>query len=173
MEEYAMYTVEQLADDIRSDLESAPGRAGREKVLQHVAKALKDESFVQTYLINRPADAGPRQILYEDPKHGFCICGHAYGDKAYGKPHDHGAAWAVYGQAVGVTEMTEWKIVEKGSADKPSLVVPEKTYEMKPGDCYLYDIGEVHSPKREQPTRLLRIEGKNLDNEKRSNIKAA
>ncbi|MGE0626534.1 MAG: hypothetical protein AB7O43_01820 [Hyphomicrobiaceae bacterium] len=168
-----MYTVEELASDIRSDLASAPGRSGREKVLEHVAKALSDTEFVDKYLINRPADAGPRQVLYEDPELGFCICGHAYGDKAYGKPHDHGPAWAIYGQATGVTEMTEWKVVEKGSGEKPTRVVPEKTYEMKPGDCHLYDIGDIHSPKREAPTRLLRIEGKNLENAKRSNIKAA
>ncbi len=168
-----MYTVEQLASDIRNDLESAPGRAGREKALQHVKKALQDKEFVQRYLIDRPADAGRRQILYEDPKHGFCICGHAYGDKAYGKPHDHGSAWAIYGQAQGSTEMTEWKIVKKGEGGEPTLVAPEKSYAMQPGDAYLYDIGDVHSPKREQPTWLLRIEGKNLDNERRSNIKAA
>jgi hypothetical protein len=166
------YSLEQLATDIRSALESAPGRPGREKARESVKKALGDEAFVSKWLLNRPADAGPRQILYEDPKLGFCICGHAYGDKAYGKPHDHGSAWAIYGQAEGVTEMTEWKIVERGEGDMPSLVLPEKTYEMKPGDCYLYDVGIVHSPKREAPTRLLRIEGKNLDNEKRSKIKA-
>ncbi len=168
-----MYTVEQLATDIRNDLESAPGRAGREKALLHVKKALQDKEFVQRYLVDRPADVGRRQILYEDPKLGFCICGHAYGDKAYGKPHDHGSAWAIYGQAQGSTEMTEWKIVKKGEGGEPTLVAPEKSYAMQPGDAYLYDIGDVHSPKREQPTWLLRIEGKNLDNERRSNIKAA
>ena len=43
---------------------------------------------------------------------------------------------------------------------------------MKPGDAHLYDVGAVHSPKREAPVKLIRIEGKNLDHVKRSNIKA-
>ena len=75
---------------------------------------------------------------------------------------DHGYG-AIYGQAQGSTEMTEWKIVKKGEGGEPTLVAPEKSYAMQPGDAYLYDIGDVHSPKREQPTWLLRIEGKNLD----------
>jgi hypothetical protein len=29
----------------------------------------------------------------------------------------------------------------------------------------LYYIGELHSPSRELPTRLIRIEGRNMDNE--------
>ena len=68
--------------------------------------------------------------------------------------------------------MTDWTIVNKGTDAEPSLVEPVKTYTMKPGDAHLYDVGAVHSPKREAPVKLIRIEGKNLDHVKRSNIKA-
>jgi hypothetical protein len=34
---------------------------------------------------------------------------------------------------------------------------------MKPGDAYFYDIGVLHSPERKGSTRLLRIEGVNMD----------
>ena len=53
------------------------------------------------------------------------------------------------------------------------LVEPTTTYVLKPGDAHFYDIGVVHSPKRDGLTRLVRIEGTNLDHIKRSNIKAA
>ncbi len=43
---------------------------------------------------------------------------------------------------------------------------------MKPGDAQFYDVGAVHSPNRQEPTKLIRIEGANLDHVKRSNIKA-
>jgi hypothetical protein len=43
---------------------------------------------------------------------------------------------------------------------------------MKPGDAHFYDVGDVHSPRRESPVKLVRIEGANLDHVKRSNIKA-
>ena len=38
---------------------------------------------------------------------------------------------------------------------------------MKPGDANLYDTGVLHSPRREGSTRLLRIEGMNMDRVKR------
>jgi hypothetical protein len=68
--------------------------------------------------------------------------------------------------------MTDWRIVEKGKAEAPTLVEPVKTYPMKPGDAHLYDVGDVHSPKRDAAVKLIRIEGRNLDRVKRSNIKA-
>ena len=89
---------------------------------------------------------------------------------AEGFPHDHGPSWAIYGQAIGETEMTDWKIVKK--ENDIIFVKPIKTYLMKPGDVHFYDVGVVHSPLRKDPVRLLRIEGENLDNVQRSRIKA-
>jgi hypothetical protein len=166
------YTLTQLAADIRETLKADPGPAGRQKVCQFVSRSLNDKAFIATHLKERAAGAGPREVLYEDPELGFCICGHVYDGPAHGKPHDHGESWAIYGQASEVTEMTDWKIVEKSDGTKPNLVEPVRTYTMKAGDQHLYDVGDVHSPRRDGPCRLVRIEGKNLDHVKRSNIKA-
>jgi hypothetical protein len=38
---------------------------------------------------------------------------------------------------------------------------------MKPGDAHLYEPGVLHSPRRDGPTRLLRIEGINMERVKR------
>jgi len=78
-----------------------------------------------------------------------------------------------FGVAIGDTEMVDWRIVKRGEGDAPILVEPDQTYLMKPGDSHLYDVGAVHSPNRRGLTKLVRIEGKNLDHVKRSNIKAA
>ena len=104
----------------------------------------------------------PRKVLYEDPELGFCVCGHVYEKPAHGQPHDHGPSWAIYGLAVGDTEMTDWKVVRKGDGTNPTLVEPEKVYVLKPGDAHFYDVGVVHSPKRDGLTKLVRIEGENL-----------
>lgn len=165
-------TLEQLAADIRNILKSDPGMGGKQEICRRLSKTLLDREFVAAKLPPRAAGAHTREVLYEDPELGFCICGHVYDGPAKGSPHDHGSSWAIYGQAEGETEMTEWTIVEKGVGDAPSLVVPEKTYTMAPGDAYLYDIGTVHSPNREKPVKLIRIEGANLDRVQRSNIKA-
>ena len=166
------YTLDQLAADIRAALKADSGRSGKMTVGHHVERALKDQNFVATHLKTRAKGADPREVLYEDAELGFCICGHVYDGPAHGKPHDHGESWAIYGQADEVTEMTDWTIVEKGEADRPSLVEPVRTYLMHPGDVQFYDVGAVHSPKREAPVKLVRIEGANLDLVKRSNIKA-
>ena len=167
------YTLTQLAADIRATLASGADKAAKEKVCALVARALKDEAFVATHLKHRGPGADPREVLYEDPQLGFCICGHVYSGTANGVPHDHGDSWAVYGQADGVTEMTDWRIVQQGSGAEPTLVEPAGTYLMHPGDAHLYDVGDVHSPRREAPVKLIRIEGRNLDGVSRSNIKAA
>lgn len=167
------YALTQLAADIRETLKALPGRRGREAIRGHVARALADPQFIATHLKERAAGQNPREVLYEDPELGFCICGHVYNGPANGAPHDHGPSWAIYGQATGITEMTDWKIVCKGAGDQPTLVEPATTYAMQPGDAHLYDVGDVHSPKREAPVTLIRIEGENLDRVQRSNIKAA
>ena len=167
------YALTQLAADIRETLKTKPDRAGKEAIGQFVSKALLDSAFIAAHLKDRAPGAHPREVLYEDPELGFCICGHVYDGPANGAPHDHGSSWAIYGQATGITEMTDWKIVRKGDGNQPSLVEPVTTYAMKPGDAHLYDVGDVHSPKREAHVKLIRIEGKNLDHVKRSNIKAA
>jgi hypothetical protein len=165
------YTLEQLSADIRSALKADAGDAGKQAVCGLVSKVLLDKEFVAKHL--NPDQCKPRKVLYEDPELGFCVCGHVYETAAHGNPHDHGSSWAIYGVAVGDTEMTDWRIVQKGDGAAPTLVKPDKTYVMKPGDAHLYDVGFVHSPKRDGPTKLVRIEGANLDRVKRSNIKAA
>ncbi len=166
------YTLEQLAADIRTTLAADPGPAGKAAICGYVSRSLTDPEFLAKHLRERAPGANPREILYQDPQLGFCICGHVYEGAANGSPHDHGPSWAIYGQAEGVTEMTDWRIVERGSAGKPTLVEPERTYELRPGEAHFYDVGAVHSPKRPGRTKLVRIEGENLDNVRRSNIKA-
>lgn len=165
------YTLEQFAADCRQALKSDSGPAGIEKVRKHVEKALKDEALVAEYL---PEDADKeRRVLYEDTELGFCICAHVYNGPKDGFPHDHGPTWAIYGQAVGETEMTDWKIVKPVSGDEPALVEQTRSYKLVPGDAHAYQVGDVHAPLRNGPTRLIRIEGQNTDNIERTPIKAA
>ncbi|MGI9521545.1 MAG: hypothetical protein ACR2PG_07840 [Hyphomicrobiaceae bacterium] len=167
-----MYTLEALADDIRSTLKVDSSRAGREKICTFVSRALLDQELVAKHLKDRAPGEHPREVLYEDDETGFCICGHVYNGEAVGEPHDHGSSWAIYGQATGETEMTDWKIVETGDGkESPHLVEAVRTYTMVPGDAHVYDIGDVHSPARSKPVKLIRIEGANLDHVQRSNIK--
>ena len=166
------YTLNDLVVDIKEIIVSSKIQDCSEKICCFVSKALMDQNFVAENLPDRKDGEIPRQILYEDKDTGFCVCGHVHDTEAIGAPHDHGSSWAIYGQASGETEMTDWEITENKSSDDVTYVKPKQTYMMRAGDVHFYGVGQVHSPVRKDPVRLLRIEGANLDNIKRSNIKA-
>jgi len=155
------YPLEQLASDIHQTLKAQPLPQGGDALCAHVSRALKDEGFRAE---NFGADkTQKRTIIHEDPELGFCICVHVYDGAAATGPHDHGGSWAIYGQAEGTTEMTDWRIALPVQGDTPARVEPVKVYELKPGDAHFYAAGDVHSPRREDSTKLLRIEGANLE----------
>ena len=61
----------------------------------------------------------------------------------------------------------DWALVEPASETKPGKVRHVRSYPLKPGMAHVYNEGDLHSPRREGPTRLIRIEGKNMDRVKR------
>ncbi len=164
------YTLDQFAADCHDALKADPGVGGQEKVCGFVEKALKDPEFVEANLGKATAE---REIIYQDKDLGFCICAHNYQGAKQGNPHDHGPTWAIYGQAVGETSMTDWKIVKPPQGDAAGEVVKTDTYVMKPGDAHLYPVGAVHAPYRAGPTKLIRIEGVDTMTVKRTPLKQA
>jgi hypothetical protein len=163
------FTLESFAAEVRAALQRDPSPAGREKVRSLVEEALKDESFLEEYINDNTPD---RQVIYEDPALGFCVCAHVNRDAREANPHDHGSSWAIYGQAFGETEMSDWEIVEPAGEGKPGKVRRARVYTLKPGMAHIYNERDVHSPKRVAATGLLRIEGKNTQKMKRLAYKA-
>jgi len=157
-------SIEQFAAQCREALQSHPGAAGRQQICNLVQQALHDPDFVATYI---PEGTPERKVLYEDPDLGFTILAHAYEGAKNSKPHDHGPSWAIYGQASGETIMTDWECLARPSENQPGKARRIRDYAMKPGDAHLYDPGVLHSPRRDTSTRLLRIEGMNMDRVKR------
>jgi predicted metal-dependent enzyme (double-stranded beta helix superfamily) len=158
------YDLAQFAAECRRILKQDPGAEGRKKVARLVGQMCLDADFVRQYLT---ADAPERKILYEDPELGFCILGHVYHGAKQSNPHDHGPSWAIYGQAMGETVMTDWECLARPADGKPGKAKHVRDYAMKPGDAHVYNEGVLHSPRRDGPTRLIRIEGMNMDKVKR------
>jgi hypothetical protein len=158
------YTLEQLSDECHGILKRDPGPAGRTQVCGLIEKALKDDAFVAKHL---GPGAPERKIIYQDPELGFCILAHAYEGAKESKPHDHGPSWAIYGQARGETIMSDWVLVEPASETKTGKVRHVRSYSLKPGMAQLYNEGDLHSPRRDGPTRLIRVEGTNMDKVRR------
>src|SRR3989440_3534355 len=158
------HTLEQFAADCHRILKTDPGPSGRQQVCTLLREVLQDAAFVTA---NLGDDVPERKILYEDSELGFCILAHAYTDARTSPPHDHGPSWAIYGQARGETEMTDWALVDPAGENTPGRVRHARSYTLKPGMAHVYNEGDVHSPRREGPTRLIRIEGKNMDKVRR------
>ena len=59
--------------------------------------------------------------------------------------------------------MTDYTAVARPSEGQSGKARRIKDYTLKPGMAYLYNEGDLHSPRRDGPTRLIRIEGKNMD----------
>ena len=158
------YTVEGFAAQCREILKKENNPSGRSKVCSVLQQALKDEEFVaKTFDESTPE----RKILYEDPDLGFCILAHNYQGPKQSAPHDHGPSWAIYGQAKGETAMTDWELLEPASAEKTGKVRKARSYKLTPGVAHVYNEGDLHSPARADSTRLIRIEGTNMEKVKR------
>ena len=157
-------TLEQFAAECHRILESNPGPDGRQKVRTVVQDVLTDAAFIARHLGD---DVPERKILYEDPTLGFCILAHNYTGAKESAPHDHGPSWAIYGQARGETVMSDWTELEPAPERKTGKVQRARSYALKPGDAHVYNEGDVHSPRREGPTKLIRIEGTNMERVKR------
>ena len=162
-------TLEDFARRAHDILKSQNNPAGREQVRALLQEALKDEAFISQHL----TDATPeRKILYEDPELGFCILAHNYKGPKESPPHDHGPSWAIYGQAAGETQMSDYELLEPASAEKPGKVRKTRTYKLTPGVAHVYNEGDLHSPSRASSTRLIRIEGTNMEKVKRLKFEA-
>lgn len=163
--------LDQFAAECHDILARDTGPDGLEKVRQRLEKVLVNEEFVAEHL--GPDEDSPRKILYEDPELGFCILSHVYKGASKSNPHNHGPSWAIYGQAKGTTHMTEYRLLEAPKDDEPGRVEAVKSYDLNPGMAVAYDIGQLHAPKRDGETRLIRIEGMNLEKITRDRYVAA
>jgi predicted metal-dependent enzyme (double-stranded beta helix superfamily) len=163
------HTIEQFSADCRRALKAEPGPAGRKKVCALLQEALKDPEFVAK---NIDESTPERKVLYEDPELGFCILAHYYKGAKESPPHDHGPSWAIYGQAWGETQMSDFELLEAATADKPGKVRKLRTYSLTPGVAHVYNEGDLHSPKRDGSTKLIRIEGVNMEKIKRFKFQA-
>ena len=162
-------TLQQFAAECRTILRSEPGPSGRRQICMRLEELLRSPEFVSQNLDEKTPE---RQVLYEDQDLGFCVLAHSYKGPKDSPPHDHGPSWAIYGQAEGETEMTDYELVAAAAEGKPGKARPVRTYKLTPGAAYLYNEGDLHSPRRRGPTRLIRIEGVNMDRIKRLRFEA-
>ena len=117
-------------------------------------------------------DFKPKAIERHYGGRSVCILAHQYNGPKSSPPHDHGPTWAIYAQARGETEMTDYELLSPASEDKAGRVKPLRTYMLRPGDAHVYEPGALHSPRRTAPTSLLRVEGTDMSQVNRLRFEA-
>ena len=157
------YDLDEFVSDCRAILSRDPGPAGREEVRVHLERLLGNPEFIREYC----SDDVPRglKVLYEDPSLGFQVLAHINDKARVSPPHDHGASWAIYGQATRHTDMIEWE--RAGGDDKHAELKEVKRYRLNPGEAGIYQDGAIHSIDYPDRARFIRVTGTNLDNIKR------
>jgi hypothetical protein len=151
-----VYTLDEMVEDCRVALKTDAGAIGRHEVRKYVEKACLDKEFVSKYL--GPDNVRPQTIIHQDEEPGgFYISVNVVGPKT-GVPHDHGPSWAIYGIASGVNEMTDWCCLEQPVERQAGKVVKVKSYELPAGTAHLYNEGDLHSTRRTDEVRMVRVE---------------
>jgi hypothetical protein len=153
------YNLDAFCHDCRDALKGDKGPGGRETVRRNLERLLAEPSFLDQYVLSMPVG---RHTLYEDPELGFVVLSHVNPKAGTSPPHDHGASWAIYGQALHYTDMTEWRRI-KGEGPGPAEVEMARQYRLEPGHAGTYDIRNIHSIDYPDGARFVRVTGTDLE----------
>ncbi len=162
------YTLEKLIMDCRAALSDDSGVRGRKKVCTCLRKLLMEDAFVNAHC--GPKIEAGTSLLYEDKDLGFQIVAHIMGDAYDGEPHDHGASWAIYGQAVGYTDMIEWTRFDDGSKEGLAQIEKANEYRLERGDAGIFGDYKIHSISYPSGARFIRVTGVDLSTIKRASF---
>jgi len=155
------YTLDLFIKDAQAALHETSGPAGRERVRVLLEKLLANPAFVDE-AVGPAAPTGTRK-LYEDKELGFVVLAHCNPKPHKSPPHDHGSSWAVYGQAVRHTDMSEYRRVDGGNGAGDARLEQVKTYRLEPGRAGVYDVGAIHAIDYPEGSRFVRVTGRDLD----------
>ena len=155
------YTLEQFCTETHAILKWN-GRV--EASLQQIADRLKQLLVNKEFVADTFDEEMPpgKRVLHHDEETGMYVMAHVQQAGKGGTPHSHGASWAVYGTARGVTEMTEWRRVNPDSEEQ-AVLEPVANYSLGPGDTRAYGPGVLHSTRHPEKAWVIRVTGTDLD----------
>ena len=155
------YELEDFCRDCHEILTRGSGSAELEAVRQSLARLLANAAFVE-----RTCGAAAQQglhLLHEDAELGFQVLAHINEKPRVSPPHNHGESWAIYGQATGHTDMTEFRRVDDGADPAHAKLEVTRKYRLNPGEVGVYASTAIHSIDYPAKSRFIRITGTNLD----------
>jgi hypothetical protein len=153
------YTLADFCADLSTALQTK-GERGLPEIARKLSDLLANPDFVSaTFSEDTPIG---RRELWHDPQTDAYVLAHVQEGGKVGKPHSHGASWAIYGTARGVTEMTEWRRVNP-AAEEAAVLEKVSEYALGPGETRAYWSGLIHSTAHPQKAWVIRVTGTDLD----------
>ncbi len=150
-------------DDFTADMTSVlatKGVAGLNDIVANLQELLKNAEFVATTF---DEDMPPgKRVLFHDPKSGAYVQAHVHAGNKSGKPHSHGASWAVYGNALETTEMIEWQRLNPNN-ESHAVLKPVARYALGSGQARAYGQYVIHSTAHPKKAWVIRIIGTKLN----------
>ena len=159
-EEILVYSLEQFSADCHDILTRSSDDPAREQICANLENLLANADFVKdTFQDDTPPG---KRMLYHDDDTDVYVFAHVQEPGKRGNPHSHGASWAIYGNAKGVTNMAMWRRTNSDDADHAELEITEE-YAITPGVARAYGPGLIHSTQHPEKAWVIRVTGTNLD----------
>jgi len=154
------YALADFCADTNAILKAKPLAQALPEIADRLSTLLVNPDFVaETFSDDMPPG---RRVLHHDPEVDFYVLAHVQEGGKTGKPHSHGASWAIYGNARNVTDMTEWRRVNGEGEDHYELVATSK-YGLGPGQTRAYGPNVIHSTAHKQKAWVICVTGTDLD----------
>ena len=154
------YTLDEFCAESRALLKAEPQANALAQISDGLGRLLSNPAFVAaTFSDDMPPG---RRVLYHDPETDFYVLAHVQEGTKIGKPHSHGASWAIYGNAREHTEMTEWRRTNPESEDH-AVLEPVSRYRLGPRPDQGLWPGVIHSTAHPEKAWVIRVTGTDLD----------
>ncbi|MEE3000130.1 MAG: hypothetical protein VX693_09405 [Pseudomonadota bacterium] len=156
-----IYEFQTFCNDCRNAYNGKTGEADLEIIRQNLERLiLENPDFVEEKCGSQ-ADYGVHEI-YTDPSTGFIVYAHNIKEGRTSPPHDHGASWAVYGQARKFTDMTEYRRLDDKSEAGYAKIEQTKKYRLDVGMAGKFGPHDIHQIHFEDEARFIRVTGADL-----------
>ena len=154
------YSLAEFCAESRTILKAEPLAKALPQIADRLGRLLSNPAFVAaTFGDDMPPG---RRVLHHDPETDVHVLAHVQEGSKVGKPHSHGASWAIYGNARAHTEMTEWRRTNPES-EAHSVLEAASKYRLGPGETKAYGPGVIHSTAHPEKAWVIRVTGTDLD----------
>lgn len=154
------YTLADFASDCRKLLKVGPQETALPQMAEKLSRLLDNADFVAATF--KPEDDFTKKVLFHDDELDFYVMAHVHQGPVEGPPHSHGASWAIYGTAMGITGMKEWLRLNPATEEEAVLRMADR-YELKRGMSRSYGPHAIHSTIHPTKTWVVRVTGTDLD----------